>query len=215
MRPHLCTDTTSALSAGPRHPQPPAEPLTDSGPGQAEVNAAWMHACLVTSVASDSLRPHGVYVAHQAPLSVGFPRQEYWRRVPFPPPGELPDLGIKLSSLMSPALADGFFTTSTTCKDHCNVNNKASCQKKWFLSLSFSRRQTDAQAACRGRGSRADECSSPRSVKGTATGPRGGAGGALHAAGTHGCSTALPGQTQLTPEPRPRGPSTGDSPQMG
>ena len=76
-----------------------------------------MHVCLVASVASDSLRPHGVYAAHQAPLSLGFPRQEYWSGVPFPSPGELPDPGIEPSSLMSPALADGFFTTSTACKD--------------------------------------------------------------------------------------------------
>ena len=31
-------------------------------------------------------------VAHQAPLSMGFPRQEYWSGLPFPPPGDLPDL---------------------------------------------------------------------------------------------------------------------------
>ena len=41
----------------------------------------------------------------QAPLSMGFPRQEYWKGLPFPPPGELPDPGIKPASLMSPALA--------------------------------------------------------------------------------------------------------------
>ena len=34
-------------------------------------------------------------VAHKAPLSMGFPRQEYWRGVPCPPPGDLPDPGIK------------------------------------------------------------------------------------------------------------------------
>ena len=34
-------------------------------------------------------------VAHQAPLSMGFPRQEYWSRLPFPSQGDLPDLGIK------------------------------------------------------------------------------------------------------------------------
>ena len=34
-------------------------------------------------------------VAHQAPLSMGFPRQEYWSGLPFPPPGDLPDPGIK------------------------------------------------------------------------------------------------------------------------
>ena len=38
-------------------------------------------------------------VVHQAPLSMGFPRQEYWSRLPFPPPRDLPDLGIKPMSL--------------------------------------------------------------------------------------------------------------------
>ena len=37
--------------------------------------------------------------AHQAPLSMEFSRQEHWSRFPFPPPGGLPDLGIKLMSL--------------------------------------------------------------------------------------------------------------------
>ena len=37
-------------------------------------------------------------VAYQAPLSVGFPRQEYWNGLPCPPPGDLPDPGIKPSS---------------------------------------------------------------------------------------------------------------------
>ena len=53
-------------------------------------------------------------VARQAPLSMGFPRQEYWSGLPCPSPGDLPDPGIKPTSLMSPALADGFFTTGTT-----------------------------------------------------------------------------------------------------
>ena len=47
-------------------------------------------------------------VACQAPLSMGFLRQEYWSRLPFPSPGDLPDSGIKPTS---PALAGGFFTT--------------------------------------------------------------------------------------------------------
>ena len=50
----------------------------------------------------------------QAPLSVGFSRQEYWSGLACPPPGDLPDSGIELMSLMSPALAGGFFTTSAT-----------------------------------------------------------------------------------------------------
>ena len=53
-------------------------------------------------------------VACQAPLSMGFSRKEYWSGLPCPPPGDLPNLGIEPRSLMSPALADGFFTTSTT-----------------------------------------------------------------------------------------------------
>ena len=40
-------------------------------------------------------------IAHQAPLSMGFPRQEYWSGLPFPSPGDLPDPGIKP---MCPAL---------------------------------------------------------------------------------------------------------------
>ena len=46
-------------------------------------------------------------VAYQVPLSMGFPRQEYWSGLPFPSPGELPDPGIEPES---PALAGGFFT---------------------------------------------------------------------------------------------------------
>ena len=53
-------------------------------------------------------------VACQAPLSMGFSRQEYWSGWPCSPPGDLPDPGIKVKSPMSPALAGGFFTTSTT-----------------------------------------------------------------------------------------------------
>ena len=44
---------------------------------------------------SDSLQPHGLYVAHQAPLSVEFSRQESWSGLPFPSPGDLPDPAIK------------------------------------------------------------------------------------------------------------------------
>ena len=50
-------------------------------------------------------------VANQAPLSVGFPSQEFRSGLPFPPPGHLPNSGIKPTSLASPALAGGFFTT--------------------------------------------------------------------------------------------------------
>ena len=42
-------------------------------------------------------------VARQAPLSMGFPRQEYWTGLPFPTPGDLPDQGIELRSSALPA----------------------------------------------------------------------------------------------------------------
>ena len=55
------------------------------------------------SVASDSATPWTV--AGQAPLSMGFSRQEYWNGLPFPSPGDLPKPGIEPMSLESPALA--------------------------------------------------------------------------------------------------------------
>ena len=47
------------------------------------------------------------YVARQAPQSMEFSRQEYWSGLPFPSPGDLPDLGIEPGT---PVLAGGFFT---------------------------------------------------------------------------------------------------------
>ena len=52
-------------------------------------------------------------VAHHAPLSMGFPRQEYWSGLPFPPAGDLPDPGI---THMSPALASRFFIAESPGK---------------------------------------------------------------------------------------------------
>ena len=52
-----------------------------------------MHLYYVVRVVSDSLQPNGL--ARQAPLSMGFSRQEYWGGLPFPSPGDLPDPGIK------------------------------------------------------------------------------------------------------------------------
>ena len=53
-------------------------------------------------------------IAHQAPLSVRFSRQEYWSGLPCPSPGHLPISGIKPGSPMSPALVGRFFATSVT-----------------------------------------------------------------------------------------------------
>ena len=54
--------------------------------------------------------------AHQAPLFMGFFRQEYWSELPFPPPGDLPNPGTEPTSPVSPALASGFFTNEPTGK---------------------------------------------------------------------------------------------------
>ena len=72
-------------------------------------------------------------VAHEALLSMGFSRQEYWSGFSCPPPGDLPDPRIEPKSLMSPALAGRFFTTSATqeaqvlvaqsCLTLCNPTN--------------------------------------------------------------------------------------------
>ena len=61
----------------------------------------------VTEVATTERLSTAQTVAHQAPLSMGFSRQEYWNGLPFPSPGDLPDSRIKP---VSPALEGGFFT---------------------------------------------------------------------------------------------------------
>ena len=65
---------------------------------------------------SDSVTPWTV--AHQAPLPMGFFRQEYWSGLPCPPLGDLPNPGIEPASFMSPALTSGFPTTSDTWEAH-------------------------------------------------------------------------------------------------
>ena len=51
-------------------------------------------------------------VAHQAPLSMEFSRQEYWSGFPLPAAGELPNPGIEPTALASPKIAGRFFTTT-------------------------------------------------------------------------------------------------------
>ena len=74
------------------------------------------------SVLSDSVTPWTV--AHQALLSMEFPRQEYRSALPFPTPGDLPDPGIEPASLASPTLAGGFFTTVPPGKPAIQMFNK-------------------------------------------------------------------------------------------
>ena len=70
----------------------------------------------LTSVVSDTWIPWTR--VFQAPLSMGFSRQAYWSGLPCPPPEDLPDWGMEPASLMPPALAGRFFTTSTTWEAH-------------------------------------------------------------------------------------------------
>ena len=53
-------------------------------------------------------------IACQAPLSMEFSRQEHWSKLPLPSPKDLPDSGIEILSLTSPAWAGGLFTTRAT-----------------------------------------------------------------------------------------------------
>ena len=76
------------------------------------------HVCVLNCFSRVGLYQDPMDCSHQVPLFMGFPRQEYLSRLPCPPPGNLPDSGIEPTSLASPSLAGGFFTTSTTGEAH-------------------------------------------------------------------------------------------------
>ena len=61
-------------------------------------------------------------VAQQAPLSMGFSRQEYWSGLPCPPPEDLPDPGIEPTA-SSPTFAGRFFTTEPSGKRSLEASN--------------------------------------------------------------------------------------------
>ena len=77
----------------------------------------WGRAVLRPSVVSDPVTPWTV--AQQAPLSKALPQQEYWSGLPSPPPGDLPNPRTKL---VSPAWADGYFTTEPPAKPETGYN---------------------------------------------------------------------------------------------
>ena len=60
-------------------------------------------------------------VVQRAPLSIRFPRQEYWNELPFTPPGDPPNTGIEP---MSPELADSFLTTEPQGSPSCDMSVK-------------------------------------------------------------------------------------------
>ena len=88
-----------------------------------------MSVCVSRSIVSDSAIPWTV--AHQAPLSMGFPRQKYWSGIPCPPPGDLPNLGDQTCTSMSPALAGRFFTTSATWETLLDLRLLCKTQECW------------------------------------------------------------------------------------
>ena len=98
---------TQGLNPGPLHCRwPPA----------LQAGSFLSHQCCVLSHFSH-VQPFAIpWIAGspQASLSMEFPRQEYWSGLPCPSPEDLPDSGIGPMSLMFPALAGSFFTTSTT-----------------------------------------------------------------------------------------------------
>ena len=71
-------------------------------------------------------------VACQTSLSMGFPRQEYWSGLLFPPPGNLPNPDIEPMSPVSPVLAGGFFITEPPGEPRCL---RSSFYNAWHLQL--------------------------------------------------------------------------------
>ena len=81
----------------------------ESGLFKTYMHAKSLQSCLTLCDPMDCIQ-----LQRQAPVSMGFSRQEYWSGLPCPPPGDLLNPGIKPLSLTSPALAVRFFTTSAT-----------------------------------------------------------------------------------------------------
>ena len=89
--------------------------------GSLAMNTTHTHACMLHPFSCVQLFATLWTEACQAPLSMGFSRQEYWRGVSYPPPGDLSNPGIKPMSLTSPALV-GRFLGSTTWEAHETYN---------------------------------------------------------------------------------------------
>ena len=92
---------------------------------------AWAHAQLFSWI---QLFVTPWTIAHQAPLSMGFSRQDYWIGLPFPSPGDLPDPGIKPTSLTSSALEGRFFTPLPPGKPELSVGIFICKWNKWTVN---------------------------------------------------------------------------------
>ena len=78
-------------------------------------------------------------VSSQVPLSMEFSRQEYWSGFPFPSPGDLPDRRIETTSLASPALEGGVFTTQSAGKTQTEGRTTGVDAAEFTSTLDFSR----------------------------------------------------------------------------
>ena len=103
-----------------------------------------LRCCLVTKLYSTLFRPPWS-IALQVPLSMGFPRQEYWSGLPFPSPGDFPNAGIEPTS---PALAGGFFTTELPGKPKKKYSLRGVTQHTFIPGMWYSK-QDSASAGTR------------------------------------------------------------------
>ena len=76
-------------------------------------------------------------IAHQVPLSMEFFSQQYWSRLPFPPPGDVPNPGIEPTSLASPALAGGF--------NYYNLMLRATIWDRCYHYFNFTNKEIEPQ----------------------------------------------------------------------
>ena len=84
-------------------------------------------------------------IAHQCPLSTGFPRQESWSRLPFPPPGDLPNPGVRP---LSPALRGGFLTTGPPGKPNRGLGQCLLSDMRPMSINSFFQKEAFHQDPC-------------------------------------------------------------------
>ena len=94
------------------------------------------HACMLSRFSRVQLCATLWTIAHQAPLSMGFSKQEYQSGLPCPSPGDLPNVGIEPMTLMSSALTNRFFTTRTTWEALSRITSQVFCRSPFKLSLS-------------------------------------------------------------------------------
>ena len=97
-----------------------------------------VHACMLSHFSCVQLFATLWTVACQAPLSMGFSRQEYWSGLPSPPPGDLPNPGIEPISPASPALAGRFFTTEPPGKPSNYIVVVLSCIRLCETPMDYS-----------------------------------------------------------------------------